>query len=128
MTDFINSLGLGKWGTYVMMMIVLLILGCLLDWIAILLICFPVFLPLAAQFGFDKLWFLVIIAVNLQASFLTPPFGYALFYLGGILPKGVEMIHIYKGVVPFIIIICIVIAIITAFPKIVLWLPSMIVS
>ena len=127
-TDFINSLGLGKWGTYVMMMIVLLILGCLLDWIAILLICFPVFLPLAAQFGFDKLWFLVIIAVNLQASFLTPPFGYALFYLGGILPKGVEMIHIYKGVVPFIIIICIVIAIITAFPKIVLWLPSMIVS
>jgi tripartite ATP-independent transporter DctM subunit len=127
-TDFINSLALGKWGTYVMMMVVLLILGCLLDWIAILLICFPVFLPLANQFGFDRLWFLVVVAVNLQASFLTPPFGYALFYLGGIVPKGVEMIHIYKGVVPFIIIVCIVLAVITIWPGLVLWLPSKIVS
>jgi TRAP-type mannitol/chloroaromatic compound transport system permease large subunit len=127
-TDFINSLAMGKWGTYVMMMIVLLILGCLLDWVAIVLITFPIFLPLATQFGFDKLWFLVIIAVNLQASFLTPPFGYALFYLGGIVPEGVEMIHIYKGVVPFIVIIAVVIAVITIWPDVVLWLPSKIVS
>lgn len=127
-TEFILSLGLGKWGIFVMMMIVLLVLGCFLDWVAILLICFPVFLPLADQFGFDKLWFLVVIAVNLQASFLTPPFGYALFYLGGICPPEVQMIHIYKGVVPFMIIICIVIAIITIWPEAVLWLPSQIVN
>jgi tripartite ATP-independent transporter DctM subunit len=127
-TKFIISLGLGKWGIFVMMMIVLLVLGCLLDWVAIVLICFPVFLPLADQFGFDKLWFLVVMAVNLQASFLTPPFGYALFYLGGICPPEVKMIDIYKGVVPFVIIICIVVAIITIWPESVLWLPSQIVN
>lgn len=127
-TDFIISLSLGKWGTYAMMMIILIILGCFLDWIAILLITFPVFLPLADQFGFDKLWFLVVIAVNLQASFLTPPFGYALFYLAGIRPPGVQMIHIYRGVVPFTIIIVIVIAVITLWPELVLWLPSKIVK
>lgn len=126
-TDFINLLSLGKWGTYIMMMIVLIILGCLLDWIALLLIVFPIFLPLAEQYGFDKLWFLVVMAVNLQASFLTPPFGYALFYLGGIIPPGVQVTDIYRGVVPFLIIIVIVIAISTIWPEIILWLPSKIV-
>jgi len=108
-------------------MIVLIILGCLLDWIALLLIVFPIFLPLAEQYGFDKLWFLVVMAVNLQASFLTPPFGYALFYLGGIIPPGVQVTDIYRGVVPFLIIIVIVIAISTIWPEIILWLPSKIV-
>jgi tripartite ATP-independent transporter DctM subunit len=127
-TEFILSLSMGKWGTYIMMMVILLVLGCFLDWVAIVLITFPIFLPLAEQFGFDKLWFLVIIAVNLQASFLTPPFGYSLFYLGGISPPEVQMIHIYKGIVPFIIIVASVIVIITLFPQTVLWLPENIVK
>lgn len=127
-TEFIVSLSLGKWGTYVMMMVILIVLGCFLDWIAILLICFPVFLPLVNEFGFDKLWFLVVMAVNLQASFLTPPFGYALFYLAGICPPEVKMIEIYKGIIPFIMIVIVVIAIITLWPQTVLWLPETIVK
>jgi TRAP-type mannitol/chloroaromatic compound transport system permease large subunit len=127
-TSFILSFELGKWGTFAIMMIILIILGCFIDWLAILLICFPVFLPLADKFGFDKLWFLIIMAVNLQASFLTPPFGYALFYIGGIAPKGIEMIHVYRGVVPFIILICIGILICTIFPQTVSFLPSLIVK
>ena len=127
-TSFILSFELGKWGTFAIMMIILLILGCFIDWLAILLICFPVFLPLADKFGFDKLWFLIIMAVNLQASFLTPPFGYALFYIGGIAPKGIEMIHVYRGVVPFIILVCIGILICTIFPQTVSFLPSLIVK
>ncbi len=127
-TNFILALELGKWGTYFIMMLILFILGCFIDWLAILLICFPVFLPLADKFGFDKLWFLIIMAVNLQASFLTPPFGYALFYIGGIAPKGIEMIHVYRGVVPFIILVCIGILICTIFPQTVSFLPSLIVK
>jgi tripartite ATP-independent transporter DctM subunit len=127
-TDLILALQLGKWGTYLVMMVILLILGCFIDWLAILLICFPIFLPLADKFGFDKLWFLILMAVNLQASFLTPPFGYALFYIAGIAPKGIEMIHVYRGVVPFIILICIGIFICTVFPQTVSFLPSLIVK
>lgn len=127
-TNFLLSLNLGKWGMFILMMAILIVLGCFLDWLAILLICFPVFLPLADQLGFDKLWFLVVIAVNLQASFLTPPFGYALFYLGGIVPREVTMLHIYRGVVPFIIIIAIGIAIVTIWPQSVLWLPELMVK
>ena len=127
-TDFILALNLGKWGTYFIMMLTLLILGCFIDWIAILLICFPIFLPLADKFGFDKLWFLIIMAVNLQASFLTPPFGYALFYLRGTSPPEIQTSSIYRGVVPFVIIICIGIIICTIFPQTILFLPSLIVK
>jgi tripartite ATP-independent transporter DctM subunit len=126
-TSFILSLDLGKWGTFAVMMVILLILGCFIDWLAIVLICFPIFLPLADKFGFDKLWFLIIMAINLQASFLTPPFGYALFYLVGTAPPGVQTIHIYRGVVPFIILVCLGILICTVFPQTVLYLPSLLV-
>jgi len=127
-TNFILAMELGKWGIFLVMMVILLILGCFIDWLAILLICFPVFLPLADKLGFDKVWFLIMVAVNLQASFLTPPFGYALFYIGAIAPKEIQMIHVYRGVVPFIIAICIGVFICTVFPQTVTFIPSLIVK
>ncbi|MBU2643514.1 TRAP transporter large permease subunit [bacterium] len=127
-TDFILGLGLGKWGTFWVMMGIVFILGMFLDWIGIVLICFPIFLPMGKALGFDPIWFVVMIAVNLQASFLTPPFGYALFYIKGVAPEGVELTHIYRGIIPFVLLMLVGLIICAAFPSAVLWLPSLIVK
>jgi len=126
-TSFLLGMGLGKWGTYAVMMLIVLILGMFIDWIGIVLICFPLFLPIAKELGFNKLWFVMMIAVNLQASFLTPPFGYALFYLKGVAPPEVTIEDIYKGIVPFVVLMIIGLVICTVFPQTVLWLPSTVV-
>ena len=120
----LGGLGLERWGTFVVMMLIVFVLGMFLDWLGIVLISFPLFLPMAAGFGFDKLWFVLMIAIVLQTSFLTPPFGYALFYLKGVAPEGVETSHIYRGVVPFIALILAVAALCAVEPDIVLWLPN----
>jgi TRAP-type mannitol/chloroaromatic compound transport system permease large subunit len=107
---------------------IVFVLGMFIDWIGIILICFPLFLPIAKELGFDQVWFVIMMAVNLQASFLTPPFGYALFYLRGIAPPGVELGHIYRGIVPFVVLMLIGLALCTVFPQIVMWLPSLLVE
>ncbi len=127
-TDFVLGLGLGKWGTYAVMNAIVFLLGMFIDWIGIVLICFPLFLPIAKTLGFDPIWFVVMMAVNLQASFLTPPFGYALFYLRGIAPVGVELGHIYRGIVPFVLLMLFGLIVCTIFPQTVLWLPSLLVE
>lgn len=127
-TSFVLGLGFGKWGTLSVMMAIVFILGMFIDWLGVVLICFPLFLPIADQLGFDKLWFVVIIAVNLQTSFLTPPFGYALFYLRGIAPEGVETIDIYKGIIPYVILMLIGLVICTIFPQTITWLPTLVVK
>lgn len=121
----IIGLNLGKWGTYALIMIIYVILGCFIDWIGIVMITFPIFLPIAKQLGFDMLWFVSMLAINLQMSFLTPPFGYALFYLSGLGIEGVKLNHIYRGVVPFLILQAIGVIICTLWPQIVVWLPNM---
>jgi TRAP-type mannitol/chloroaromatic compound transport system permease large subunit len=118
------GLGLGKWGTYILVMIIYVILGCFIDWIGIVMITFPIFLPVAQALGFDTLWFVAMLAINLQMSFLTPPFGYALFYLAGLGLDGVKLNHIYRGVVPFLILQAIGVIICTIFPEVVVWLPN----
>jgi tripartite ATP-independent transporter DctM subunit len=84
------------------MMGIVFFLGMFIDWLGILLIVIPVFTPVAQELGFDPLWFGALICVNLQMAFLTPPFGYSLFYLRGIAPPEMTMVKIYKGVLPFI--------------------------
>ncbi len=122
--DALLGLGLGKWGTYVLIMAIYVVLGCFIDWIGIVMITFPIFLPIAHELGFNMLWFVAMLAINLQISFLTPPFGYALFYIAGIGIKGVRLAHIYRGIIPFLILQIIGIALCTIFPEIVLWLPN----
>ncbi len=106
------------------MMFIVFIMGMFVDWAAILLVTVPVFLPVAMDLGFDPLWFSMLICVNLQTSFLTPPFGYALFYLQGVAPKGVEISHIYRGIMPFIALQAIGLAACFFFPGLVTWLPG----
>ena len=105
------------------MMFVVFILGAFIDWIAILFIAIPIFTPIAATLGFDPLWFAIVICVNLQMSFLTPPFAYSMFYLKGIAPPSVTMGDIYWGVVPFIGLQVIALVLCIVFPQLIMWLP-----
>lgn len=127
-TNFVLGLGLGKWGIFWLMMLIVFLLGMFIDWIGIVLICFPLFLPISADLGFDPLWFVMMIAINLQASFLTPPFGYALFYLKGINVPGINIIDIYKGIIPFIVLMIIGLVICVVFPETTTYLPSVLVK
>src|SRR5690625_813760 len=115
-----------RWGMFNMMMLIVFILGFLLDWVGIILITFPVFLPLAAELGFDPLWLIVMIAVNLQASFLTPPVGYSLFYMRSTVPPSISMMDIYKGVLPFLVLQLFAIVLLAIFPEIITWLPTLV--
>jgi tripartite ATP-independent transporter DctM subunit len=117
---------LGKWGLFFIMMFVIFILGFVIDWIAILYITLPIFMPIAVNAGFDKMWFLIMVAVNLQTSFLSPPFGYALFYMKTTVPQDIKLTDIYYAVIPFIIMQLIGLTICGVFPQLVTYLPSFI--
>ncbi|HOO37186.1 MAG TPA: TRAP transporter large permease subunit [Deltaproteobacteria bacterium] len=127
-TEFVTGLGMGKWGTFWVMMLIVFLLGMFIDWIGIVLICFPLFLPIAKELGFDPIWFVIMMAVNLQASFLTPPFGYALFYIKGVDPDRIDIKKVYWGIIPFVALMLIGLIICAYFPQAVMWLPSMIVD
>jgi tripartite ATP-independent transporter DctM subunit len=110
----------------IVMMAIIFFMGMFIDWAAILLVTVPIFLPIALELGFNPLWFSLLICVNLQSSFLTPPFGYALFYLLGVAPKGVEMGHIYRGILPFVGLQVLGLVLLWFFPAIVTWLPGLV--
>ena len=126
--EFIYGLGLGKWGTFIVMMIILFFLGMFIDWIGIIMITFPLFLPIAQDLGFDKVWFVVVIAVMLQDSFLTPPFGYALFYLKGVAPPEVTTSDIYWGAFPFWRLMEVGLIVCVIWPPTILWLANTLVK
>jgi TRAP-type mannitol/chloroaromatic compound transport system permease large subunit len=98
-------------------MITILILGFFIDFVEIAFIIVPILTPIAESLGINMVWFAILIAMNLQSSFLTPPFGFSLFYLKGVAPKGIVTTDIYKGVIPFIIIQVIVLALLVIFPS-----------
>lgn len=126
--DMVIALPLGKWGILFAMMFVVFILGAFIDWIAILFIAIPIFTPIAAKLGFDPLWFAMLVCVNLQMSFLSPPFAYSMFYLKGIAPPEVTMGDIYRGVVPFIGLQIIGLTLCLVFPQLILWLPNIVMK
>jgi tripartite ATP-independent transporter DctM subunit len=126
--DFIFGIGLGKWGTFIVMMIILFFLGMFIDWIGIIMITFPIFLPIAHELGFDKIWFVVTMAVMLQDSFLTPPFGYALFYLRGVAPPEVKTSDIYWGAFPFWRLMEVGLIIVVVWPATITWLANLLVK
>ena len=115
----LNS-GLGAYGVLTLVMAVIFFLGFFIDYIEICFIHIPILTPvLVKHFGFDPVWLGVVIGANLQTSFLTPPFGFSLFYLRGIAPPSITTGDIYRGVVPFIILQCIGLTLVIAFPGIV---------
>ncbi|KWU01676.1 C4-dicarboxylate ABC transporter [Vibrio toranzoniae] len=106
-----------KWGFLIITMLVILILGFFIDFVEICFIIVPIIAPVAELMGINMTWFAILIAMNLQTSFLTPPFGFSLFYLKGVSPKGITTKDIYRGVMPFILIQIIVLGSLLAFPS-----------
>ncbi|HEA53460.1 hypothetical protein LCGC14_0652990 [marine sediment metagenome] len=115
--DWMLQLPGEKWGFIILSMLVIMVLGFFIDFVEISFIIVPILAPVAEAMGINMLWFAILIAMNLQTSFLTPPFGFALFYLKGVAPPQVRTIDIYKGVVPFILIQVLVLALIVIFPE-----------
>ncbi len=110
----------------IFMMLLLFILGFFLEWIEISYIALPLFFPYFAGANVDPVWLAILVAINLQTSFLTPPFGWALFFLKGVAPPDVTTLDIYRGVIPFILIQVVMLAILFAVPELSLWLPEVI--
>lgn len=113
---FMMSLPGDKWGFIIFSMLAIMVLGFFIDFIEISYIIVPILVPIAEKIGINPVWFAILIAMNLQTSFLTPPFGFSLFYLKGCAPPEIKTIHIYKGVVPFIILQVMVLAIVAIWP------------
>ncbi len=124
--DSLLGSGLGPWGILFLMQLILLFLGCFLDWVGILMLCVPIFVPIIKKLGFDPIWFGVLYAVNMQISFLSPPFGYALFYLAGAIGVrlGITTREIWWSAIPFIALQLIGLALCIIFPEIILWFPN----
>jgi len=122
--EIIRGLDMAPWMLISMMMVIVFILGAFLDWTGIVLLSFPIFLPIVQEMNVSLLWFVVLMAVVLQTSFLTPPFGYALFYLRAIAPREVKTTQIIRGVMPFIGLIVMMCVLIAIFPSLVTWLPG----
>jgi len=120
----------GRWGAFMVVMAIVFILGMFIDWMGIIFVIVPLATPVGLALGFDKLWFAMMIIINLQMSFLTPPFAYALFFLKGVCAPEwrVEMSDIIKGVIPFVVIIIIALVLCALFPPIITWLPSKMIT
>jgi tripartite ATP-independent transporter DctM subunit len=124
--EFIDSMHLQGWQLVTMVMIFIFILGFFLDFIEITYIHIPIIAPIVVDYGYDPLWFGIMFAVNLQTSFMTPPFGPSLFYLKGVCPPEVKTTHLYKGIIPFVILQLIGLLIIALWPALVTWLPGIV--
>ncbi|MBE9063242.1 TRAP transporter large permease subunit [cf. Phormidesmis sp. LEGE 11477] len=123
--DVLTSLPGGDIGFLIVSMATIFLLGFFIDFFEIAFIVVPLFVPIAQQLGIDLVWYGVIIGANMQTSFLTPPFGFALFYLRGVAPKEITTGNLYRGVVPFILLQLLVLVAIITFPQLVSWLPSL---
>ena len=126
--DTLVAMKVNRWVILFGMQMILFILGCLMDPAGIVLLCTPLYVPIIKALGFDPLWFGVLFIVNLEMSYLTPPFGYNIFYMKSIAPEGVTIGDIYRSVWPFVILQGIGLILCMVFPKIILWLPSVMIG
>jgi len=120
----------GRWGAFFVMMFIIFILGFFVDWPAILFIMVPIFVPIVSTLGFNPLWFGIMVMLNLQLAYMTPPFALPIFYVRGSAPPelGITMADIIRGVIPFAVLIVIGMGLCVLFPQIILWLPSMMIK
>jgi TRAP-type mannitol/chloroaromatic compound transport system permease large subunit len=119
-----NSIPGDLFGSMVLVMALIFLLGFILDFIEISFVIVPIVGPVLMAMGADPIWLGIMIAINLQTSFLTPPFGFALFYLRGVAPENIKTISLYKGVIPFIAIQLFLLILLAIFPAIVTFLPN----
>ena len=121
---FLESFPLGPTGVLIMIQAVWIVLGCLIDWIGILLLTAPIFVPVAVKLGYDPIWLGVLFCMNMQISYISPPFGPAAFYLKGVTPPGITLTDIFKSIWPYLGLQAVALLIVIAFPQIALWLPA----
>ena len=124
-TDLILNLEVNRWIILIGMQLTLFFFGCIMDDYAIVMLCAPIYVPIITTLGFDSLWFGILFILNMQMAYLTPPYGFNLFYLKGIVPKGVTMGDIYRSIVPFVLLQGTGLVLVMIFPQLALWLPSM---
>jgi tripartite ATP-independent transporter DctM subunit len=122
--DFMTGLPVGPLGVVMLIQIVWIILGCFIDWIGILLLTAPIFVPVALALGFDPVWMGVLFCMNMQISYISPPFGPAAFYLKGVTPPGITLGDIFRSIWPYLGLQVIALGLVIAFPQIALWLPQ----
>ncbi|KPQ05906.1 MAG: TRAP-type mannitol/chloroaromatic compound transport system, large permease component [Rhodobacteraceae bacterium HLUCCA12] len=120
----LQGLPFGPNGVVITILFIAFLAGFFLDWLEISLIMLPLVSPVVVALGFDQIWFIVLFAVTLQTSFLTPPVGFSLFYLKGVAPREVTIMDIYKGVIPFVLLQVLAVAVVFLIPQLVLWLPA----
>jgi tripartite ATP-independent transporter DctM subunit len=124
--DYITHLAFGKWTVMLIVMTIIFVIGFFLDFIEITFIHIPVLAPIMHDFGFNPLWFAILFAINLQTSFMTPPFGFSLFFLKGVAPPNVSTGQIYKGIIPFVLLQLFGMGLVVLFPELATWLPSVV--
>jgi tripartite ATP-independent transporter DctM subunit len=122
--DVLTALPLGPLGVIMLMQLVWIVLGCFIDWIGILLLTAPIFVPVAVKLGFDPVWLGVLFCMNMQISYISPPFGPAAFYLKGVAPAGITLSDIFSSIWPYLGLQIVALGLLIAFPQIALWLPS----
>ena len=120
--SLITGLEIAPIAIVLLMMLVFLFLGAFMDWIGIELLCMPIFVPIIKQLGYDPIWFGILFCINMQVSFLSPPFGPAAFYLKSVAPPETELVEIFKSFGPFVVMQILVLALVLLFPELALWL------
>jgi tripartite ATP-independent transporter DctM subunit len=118
----------GPWGTIIFIQIVIFLLAMVLDPAGIMMICVPIFLPVVKAHGFDPVWFGILFTINMEIGYMTPPFGFNLFYMKGIVPPSISMGDIYRSVIPFTLVESAGLALVMIFPAIATWLPKVVFS
>lgn len=126
--EMITSLAVNRWVVLIGIQCTFFFLGMFLDPAGIVLLCTPIFVPIITMLGFNPLWFGILFVLNMEMGYLTPPFGFNLFYLKGIVPKGVTMADIYRSIIPFVALQATGLALVMIFPQIALWLPNMVIK
>ncbi|WP_333668103.1 TRAP transporter large permease subunit, partial [Parvibaculum sp.] len=126
--EFLTSMPGGTVGAIVTVMAIMFLLGFFLDFIEIIFVVVPIVAPILLMMGVDPVWLGVMMAINLQTSFLTPPFGFALFYLRGVAPESVTTMQIYRGAIPFVGLQIVALGVIALFPALATWLPRLLFS
>ncbi|CUB03694.1 TRAP transporter large permease [Marinomonas fungiae] len=121
---FTQDLGLPPMMVIILFQVIMLLLGFIIDEFIIVLMCAPIFTPIAVSLGFDPIWFGILMILNIEIAVQTPPYGFALFYLKGIAPPGITMLDIYRSVTPFVLIKLLVLIIVMFNPELVTWLPN----
>jgi tripartite ATP-independent transporter DctM subunit len=122
--DVMTALPVGPIGVVIMIQIIWIVLGCFIDWIGILLLTAPIFVPVVTALGFDPVWMGVLFCMNMQISYISPPFGPAAFYLKGVTPPGISLADIFRSIWPYLGLQIVALGLVIAFPQIALWLPG----